>query len=90
MNKVFFTAILTGNVFLLTTACKSYAPPRTESYYRSYQIECVGDSSQGSQLVHVWAFVKPEEKKFPSIDEIRRFAVHGVIFKGVGGNGCTL
>jgi hypothetical protein len=52
-----------------------------------YDIECAGNGSQGTYLVKVWVYGK--EKKITS-DAIKKYAVHGVIFKGYAGkSGCT-
>ena len=78
-------AFFTCSFMALLTACKS-APPATNSY-GLYQIECAGPTSQGSQLVKVWVYAN---NRSVDIEMIKRYAVHGVIFKGyAGGNGCT-
>ena len=78
-------AILAGGLLTLLTSCMS-APAATNSF-GLYQIECAGPTSQGSQLVKVWIY---SSSRNSSIDLFKRYAVHGVIFKGyAGGNGCT-
>ena len=65
------------------TTCRSIP----KSSYGLYEIECAGAGTQGSQLVKVWVF---DKKRNVNIDLIKRYAVHGIIFKGyAGGNGCT-
>lgn len=52
-----------------------------------YDIECAGSGSQGSYLVKVWSYGK--NAKIPT-EQMKRNAVHGVIFKGFAGDrGCT-
>lgn len=52
-----------------------------------YDIECAGSGSQGSYLVRVWSYGK--KPSIPS-EEMKRNAVHGIIFKGFSGDrGCT-
>lgn len=52
-----------------------------------YEIECAGNAVQGSYLVKVWSYSK---KADVAENQCRKNAVHGVIFKGYGGeNGCV-
>jgi hypothetical protein len=52
-----------------------------------YDIECAGNGSQGTYLVKVWVYGK--ERQITS-DVLKKYAVHGVIFKGFAGkNGCA-
>jgi hypothetical protein len=54
-------------------------------YYR-YELECVGTGTEGTYLVRVYNYAK---KPKTAINEAKRNAVHGVIFKGFGGgNNC--
>jgi hypothetical protein len=88
MKHQLLTAFLTGSLLLLLTTCRSVRPAKID--YGSYQIECVGDGSpQGTQLLRVWVYVDASDIRRTGIDEIRRCAVHGVIFKGYTGSGCT-
>ena len=52
-----------------------------------YEIECTGqEAAEGSYLVRVWIYTK--EKKITS-ELLKKYAVHGVIFKGYAGkSGC--
>jgi hypothetical protein len=47
-----------------------------------YDIECAGNGSQGTYLVKVWVYTK--ERKLNS-DMLKKYAVHGIIFKGYAG-----
>ncbi|MCI7575748.1 MAG: hypothetical protein MSS82_03060 [Bacteroidales bacterium] len=51
-----------------------------------YEIECAGNGVQGTYLLKVWSFSK---KPHIAIEQCKKNAVHGVIFKGTTGtNGC--
>jgi len=85
MKQHLLTTFIVWISLLLLTTCKS-VPPATNSY-GLYEIECAGAGSQGSQLVKVWVYGNSNNV---NIDLIKRYAVHGVIFKGyASGNGCT-
>ncbi len=53
-----------------------------------YEIECVGIGVEGTYLIKVWTYSK---KPKVAIEQSKKNAVHGVIFKGFagGGRGCT-
>jgi hypothetical protein len=53
-----------------------------------YEIECVGIGVQGTYLIKVWSFSK---KPKVAIEQSKKNAIHGVIFKGFAGTGqgCT-
>ncbi|MDR3327948.1 MAG: hypothetical protein LBT04_07515 [Prevotellaceae bacterium] len=52
-----------------------------------YDIECVGNGAQSTYLVKVWVYGKASQI---TSDVLKKYAVHGVIFKGYSGrNGCT-
>jgi len=53
-----------------------------------YEIECVGTGVQGTYLIKVWSYSK---KPDVAIEQAKKNAVHGIIFKGYAGgkNGCT-
>ena len=85
MKHKLLTVLFIGILLLMQTSGES-KPPAVSSY-GLYEIECAGAGSQGTQLVRVWASSKV---RGVNIDMLKRFAVHGVIFKGyAGGNGCT-
>jgi len=85
MKRQLLTVLLAGCLLLLFSTCKTARPAANS--YGLYQIECAGAATQGSQLVKVWVYA---DSRNVTIDLIKRYAVHGVIFKGyAGGNGCT-
>jgi len=52
-----------------------------------YELECVGTGSEGTYLVKVWSYSK---KPKVAIEQAKKNAVHGIIFKGFPGTGsCT-
>ena len=65
---------------------KNKANKDTEKF--RYEIECVSVGASGSYLVKVWSYSK---KPNVAIEQCKKNAVHGVIFKGFtgAGAGCT-
>jgi hypothetical protein len=52
-----------------------------------YDIECAGNGTQGSYLVKVWVYTKSNKM---DQETLKKYAVHGVIFKGfTGKEGCV-
>jgi len=53
-----------------------------------YEIECVSTGAEGSYLIKVWSYSK---KPVIAIEQAKKNAVHGIIFKGFAGQGagCT-
>lgn len=49
-----------------------------------YEIECVATGAEGSFLVKVWSYSK---KPAVAIEQAKKNAVHGIIFKGFSGAG---
>lgn len=76
-------------IILLTTSLLAFGQKRkankdTESW--RYEIECAGIGSEGTYLVKVWSYSKNGNV---AIEQAKKNAVHGVIFKGfTGGQGC--
>lgn len=65
---------------------KKKANKDTENW--RYELECVNVGTQGTYLVKVWSYSK---KSKVAIEQSKKNAVHGVIFKGFNGKGagCT-
>ena len=74
MQKVTFLLIM------LTTAFVSVAGKTPENL--RYDIECAGNGTQGSYLVKVWVYTKASKM---DSETLKKYAVHGVIFKGFAG-----
>jgi len=65
---------------------KNKANKDTEEW--RYEIECVSTGATGSYLIKVWSYSKKPEV---AINQAKKNAVHGIIFKGFtgAGAGCT-
>ncbi len=65
---------------------KDKANQETKEWH--YDIECEGIGKKGSKLVKVWSYSKKPQF---AIEQAKKNAVHGIIFKGYagGGSGCT-
>ena len=76
-------------LFLITVLCFiAFSIEAKKPANLRYDIECAGNGIKGTSLVKVWVYGNPD-KITPN--EIKKYAVHGVIFKGYAGNssGCT-
>ena len=51
-----------------------------------YEIACEKVGSQGTYLVKVWSYSR---KPDVALEQAKKNAIHGVIFKGFSGNGCA-
>ena len=67
-------------VVLLASAMIFMGAKKPESL--RYDIECAGNGSQGSYLVKVWVYSKSSKV---NVENLRKYAVHGVIFRGYAG-----
>ena len=67
-------------LIMLTSAMIFMGAKKPETL--QYDIECAGNGSQGNYLVKVWVYTK---NKKVNVDDLRRYAVHGVIFRGYAG-----
>lgn len=73
-------AILLGFVNTSTAQSKKKADNDTRNW--RYEIEAVGVGTQGSYLIKVWSYSK---NKNVAIEQAKKNAVHGVVFKGFTG-----
>ena len=84
MKQQLLKIIFLGSVALLLTACKTAVV--TSPAGLRYEMECAGVGVQGTYLVKVWAYGSERDI---NIDLLKRYAVHGVIFRGyTGKSGC--
>lgn len=70
-------------VMSTTVSAKSVAKGKAEKDTQSfrYEINCAGNGAAGTYLVEVTSYSK---KKEVALDQCRKNAVHGVVFKGYG------
>ncbi len=80
----FFMVSAIGNT--ITAQARAKAERATREW--RYEIECVGTGSEGSYLIKVWSYSK---KATVAIEQVKKNAVHGIVFKGFAGagQGCT-
>jgi hypothetical protein len=59
-----------------------------DTYDWRYELQCIGTGAQGTYLLKVWSYSK---KPDVAIEQAKKNAVHGVLFKGFSGSGagCT-
>ncbi|WP_209388663.1 hypothetical protein [Chryseobacterium sp. RR2-3-20] len=81
MQKVIivFTLII-SNIFF--GQARKKAERDTEQW--RYEVECAGTGAEGTYLVKVWSYSK---RGNVAIEQAKKNAVHGVVFKGFVGNG---
>ena len=74
-------------ILLIALCCSlAFAGNAQKSENMRYEIECADNGTQGTYLVKVWVYTK--DTNF-SYEMLKKYAVHGVIFKGyTGKNGC--
>jgi hypothetical protein len=74
-------------LFIMSLAVNANPAKEDDSGDLRYDIECAGAGTEGTYLVKVWAYTK---KPKISSDQLKKKAVHGVLFKGFAGkSGCT-
>lgn len=72
--------LLILGIYVTVNAQKNKANNDTEEW--RYEIEVVGVGVQGTYLIKVWSYSKKPEV---AIEQAKKNAVHGIIFKGFGG-----
>jgi hypothetical protein len=85
MRLNFLFAIMLSTSLLFAQAGKK-ADKDTEEW--RYEVECVSTGAAGTYLIKVWSYSK---KPNVAMEQAKKNAVHGVIFKGFSGAGagCT-
>lgn len=74
-------------LFVFTTSFGQKRKANKETKEWKYEIECMGTGTRGTTLIKVWSYSK---KPHIAIEQSKKNAVHGIIFKGVsGGTNCT-
>lgn len=82
MKRIFSLLLVLLALSTLTLSAKKKS---TEQF--QYDIECAANGIHGTYVVRVWTYSK--KAKSVTLEQSKRDAVHGVIFKGFAGvNGC--
>ena len=83
--SVLFAMIL---CFVIVVNAQSNKKADKETKEWRYEIECTGVGANGTYLIKVWSYSK---KPNIAIEQAKKNAVHGIIFKGFTGQGagCT-
>ena len=85
MKKVIKTgSLILALVLGLVTVASAQARSKAEKATREwrYEVEAAGVGTQGTYLIKVWSYSKNPKV---AIEQAKKNAVHGVIFKGFGG-----
>jgi hypothetical protein len=85
-NAGILLLLVLGISFNVNAQAKKKANKDTEAW--RYEVECVSTGAAGSYLIKVWSYSK---KPDVAINQAKKNAVHGIIFKGFTGKGagCT-
>lgn len=85
MKRILTILLVMATVSMFGQARKK-ADKATEEF--RYEIECAGIGADGTYLIKVWSYSK---KANVAIEQAKKNAVHGVIFKGFtgGARGCN-
>jgi len=91
MKKNSLKLLITAAMFLLfatLTLAQSNKKADKDTQSWRYELECVSTGAQGTYLIKVWSYSK---KPTIAIEQAKKNAVHGIIFKGFSGQGagCT-
>lgn len=79
-------ALLTMAVMALSSCSKTQKVSKTYAY-ASYETTCLGSGHDGSETVRAWG---SGNTKAEAIEQARKNAVYGVVFKGIKGKDCTV
>ena len=81
-------ALLMGSSLTNKAAAQAARKADKDTKNWEYEIECAGVGTDGTYLVKVWSYSK---KANVAIDQAKKNAVHGIVFKGFAGGaqGCT-
>jgi hypothetical protein len=88
MKKMNPKQLIVSLVFLLTfngvVNAQSQRKANKDTKNWKYEIECVSTGAQGTYLIKVWSYSK---NPTIAIEQAKKNAVHGIIFKGFSGQG---
>lgn len=86
-DSIVLSSLITVCLLFCLSAASLYAQNVDQNINKRYDIICEGNGVEGTYLVRVWVYANKHNLK-PEL--IRKYAIHGVIFKGVtGGAKCT-
>jgi len=91
-NKVKILGLLVAGFMTIATFTNvaGQARAKAEKATREwrYELECVSTGADGSYLIKVWSYSK---KPAVALEQVKKNAVHGIVFKGFngGGQGCV-
>lgn len=80
---IFLPSIIVGFLLFFSLSDSLHAQNVEQNINRRYDIICEGNGVEGTYLVRVWVYANKLNLK-PEM--IRKYAIHGVIFKGVTGS----
>jgi hypothetical protein len=89
IKALFIAAVLfTFSAVYNNVAAQARAKAEKATREWRYEIECAGIGADGTYLIKVWSYSK---KATVAIEQVKKNAVHGVVFKGFVGaiQGCT-
>lgn len=90
MMTLFMVVTALTTMFTKTSSAQEIARAKADKATQEwrYEIECAGVGADGTYLIKVWSYSK---KPNVAIEQAKKNAVHGVVFKGFagGGRGCT-
>ena len=84
MRKILSMALLVLATALFVGCASTKSIQKTDAGKFQYELEGVGNATQGAYLVKVWTY---SPTKHANIEECKKNAVHGVIFKGYAASG---
>jgi hypothetical protein len=85
-NNFLFLFLLVSSALVLNTNAFSQARKKADKDTKNwrYEIEGVGEGKEGTYLIKVWTYSK---KSNVAIEQAKKNAIHGIIFKGYTGVG---
>lgn len=82
MKRLFHLLLCAATIILISSCGAAKQLSKTDTGKFRYEISGVNNGSQGSYLIKVWTY---SLTKYADIEECKKNAVHGVIFKGYAG-----
>lgn len=82
-ETVFKPSIIVAILLFFFSATSLHAQNVEQNIDKRYDILCEGNGVEGTYLIRVWVYVNKQNLK---PEQIRKYAIHGVIFKGITGS----